>query len=267
MCKSKISFIWLSILLIIAFVGCVVNPPNSSQAPMEAYENTSDVDISSTSYDEYFSKNIDFVNYYTSPNKTQVFMFCEGSNDVMYRDGDKILNTFPGAVEGYLYIAELNTDNPDDYFFEYFPLLEEEVTIFEQVGDRVLCAVDNVLYSINNYDGGDKQVVLTANGPITHLKANDILVFYVTNEDLYRHYIPDKITDKLCHAPGILPGFPRPLTNQQVFWGVYEPGDAKNDYRSWYIYTGSDGEVKEISFDEVDLIYQDWGKRVQNAMS
>jgi len=232
----------------------------------EAYKHTSEDGISATSYDKFFNQNIDFVNNYTLSGDTQVFIFYEGNRNVMYRDGDKTLNTFPGAVEGYLYIEKLNTDNPDDYFFEYFPLLEEQVTIFEQVVDRVLCAVGNTLYSINNYDGGDKQVVLTADGIITHLKANDTLVFYVVNEDIYRYYVPDKITDKLCQAPGILPGFPVPLTNHQIYWGVYEPDHPENDYRSWHIYTGPDAEAMEISEEVRDQIYEDWAKRVRNTI-
>lgn len=232
------------------------NETISSQPEIPTSQSSDNQPPSESSYEGFFSQIVDFEYNQHETDDTQVFIYQDDVDNAIWKDGGYFLDTFPDAVEGYLYLSKVITDSPDSYSREYISLLEEQVTEFFEVGDRVFCAIGNTLYSIDR-SGGDKQVVLTANGSITNLKANNTLVFYVANEYLYRHYIPDNITDKLCYVPGILPGFPIPISNHQIYWGAYDPDGPENDYRSWHKYTGPDGDVEEISPEEMARLYSE----------
>jgi hypothetical protein len=127
-------------------------------------------------------------------------------------------------------------------------LREEVVTELAGVGDnRIFCVIGNTIYSID-YDGGDRQLVLTMDGPISNMSADEILVFFVVDEYIYRHHIPSDTTDRLCHAPGILDGSLFPLNNHTLRWETAEPNPSESfDLIRYFSYTGPIGEIMEIN--------------------
>ncbi len=247
--------------------------PNSSNAPSSQSEPTaqpsssaqsseSQAPMTVSSYDEYFSQSVDFVRSVDDTAIGNVFIYQTGVPDPKEWIDAELLKAFPDAADGQLYKWETNTTDTNNHVVEYSLLLDEQVTEFVWAeDDRIICAAGNTVYSIN-YSGEDKQTMFTADGPVTNLAANETLVFYVVNEYLYRYYIPDKITDKLCHAPGISPGYPVPLTNHQVLWKVAAPDRPEVDYMLWYVYTGPEGEAEEISFEEMESLSNEWAERV-----
>ena len=247
--------------------------PSSSKAPSSQSESTtppssstpsseSQPPLAVSSYDEYFSQSVDFVNNVDDTAVGNVFIYQEGVPDPKEWIDAELLKAFPDAADGQLYKWETNTTDPSNHIVEYSLLLDDAVTEFVWAEEnRIICAAGNTVYSIN-YSGEDKQTMFTADGPVTNLAANETLVFYVVNEYLYRYYIPDKITDKLCHAPGISPGYPVPLTNHQVLWSVAAPDRPEVDYTLWYVYTGPDSEAEEISLEEMESLFNEWAERV-----
>jgi predicted small lipoprotein YifL len=117
-------------------------------------------EVDAMSYGEYFSQSRD-VDFVYSPLKreadgTEVFIYDEGNINDRW-DGYDYVNAASGAVDGYLYIGKLAANDSGGIFYEFFPLLEDRVTVlFEYAGSKIYASRANKFTSLIPAEHRDK---------------------------------------------------------------------------------------------------------------
>jgi hypothetical protein len=205
-------------------------------------------DSKTLSYGEYFKEERGFHDQAWNPIFDDLHIF------IYTKDG--LRSEADGLTLGYLYSYDFNTK-------EYSLLVGETVSASWLVNERIFYSVRDTIYSIDSA-GKDKKIVCTADGDITKFVANDILVYYVVNDELYRYYIPSATTDYISLVPGISELYP--LTNKEIAWNVfnedikvnYEVDDTEDVFTEYII----DVDAKKTS----ELSSEEWNEIVTSKL-
>ncbi len=166
-------------------------------------------------YSDYFSEEYRFEVQADHP---------ETKNEYVFLYSQEHINLgITGFRKGYLYKTYFGNLCDPDTTVQIYP---DEVTAYAQVNDHIYACSGNEIFQID-YDGNGKQTILQTNGPVTHMRANDTLIFYVVNDVMYRYFIPTQTLDNVGEVPGIAALYP--ISNYQVNWIKPNPDWCGNE--------------------------------------
>lgn len=168
-----------------------------------------DVSNAEMSAEEYFATEYRFELIPRTPQEPDAYIF---------RYSQELINMgISGYDGGYLYKTSFEHLYDPAYTKLIYP---EKVTAFSRVRENIYACVENEIFSID-YAGNNRKTILTVDGFVTHMSANDVLIYYVINDVLYRYFIPTQQLDMIGSVPGI--PYMTLYSNQQVYWSKPNP--------------------------------------------
>lgn len=164
---------------------------------------------SEISADEFFAAEYRFEQYPYHPEDRNAYVF-------RYSE-EHIQRGITGYTEGYLYRTNFEKIYQPEYTKLIYP---EKITVFSPVKGLLYVSSGKEIFSID-YNGENKQTILETDGTVTHIQANDVLIYYVVDDVLYRYFIPEQQLDCIGDVPGIEQMVP--YSNQRIYWCALNP--------------------------------------------
>ena len=189
--KRLLSLLVVSVLL----VSCVI---------ATTYALGENLQKNDTSYADFFAKEYRFEIQDTHPETADSYIF-------LYTQ-ERIQMGITGFKEGYLYKTSFEKLYAPEATVMIYP---EKVTAYALVKGLIYVCSENEIFSID-YNGENKQSILKTDGAVTHIKANDTLIFYVVDDVMYRYFAPTQTIDYIGEVFGIRQL--TPFSNYRVHW-------------------------------------------------
>ena len=164
--------------------------------------------VPAMSYEEYFSEIRKYSGIEKSEQYKDILFFTNNKNDYEFLYNESI-------GENFLCRMGLYSD-------KYEVIIPQDISDFcFYLNDTLLCIINQTQIVMTDMDGNQLKILYEADNPLSYLFASNELVFFMSNNTIYRIYVPTMTVDEICRNDEMIRF--EPVSNVEVIWEKDNP--------------------------------------------